>query len=135
MKIGIDTCSLIYAFDVGSPYYHEAKQALEKLALEGNGYICPQNITEFLVALSRKGISLPEAMEAASFFEAMFPMVHPRRETLSVFKDILMSSQVRGKVIYDAFLAATYLSNGIDVIYTYNTRDFERLGAIKVWKP
>ncbi len=128
MKIGIDTCSLIYAFDAGSPYYHEAKHALEKLALAGRSYICPQNITEFLAALSRKGISLPETLEAASFFEAMFPMVHPREETLKTFKGILMGSQVKGKMIYDAFLAATYLSNGIDAIYTYNTKDFERLG-------
>ena len=44
-------------------------------------------------------------------------------------------SGIKGYKLFDTFLAATYLSNGITTIYTYNTKDFERLGAIRVWKP
>ncbi len=135
MLIGIDTCVLVYFVDKGNPYHEEAKAALGKLMESGKATITPQNLVEFISVVTRYGTPLEQAMEKARDFRKACLLVLPNTKTIPLFETLALQSGMKGHKLFDAFLAATYLSNGITTIYTYNTKDFERLGAIRVWKP
>jgi predicted nucleic acid-binding protein len=49
--------------------------------------------------------------------------------------DLLAHRSVRGGRIFDLFLAATMLDNGVHTIYTENVRDFKGLKGIEVINP
>ena len=51
------------------------------------------------------------------------------------FISIVEQCGVTKAKVFDVLLVATYLSNGITSIYTYNAKDFERLGVVSVWTP
>ena len=135
MLIGIDTCVFVYFVDKSNPYHREAKATLERLIAERRAALAPQNLGEFISVVTRHGVPLEHALERARDFRKACFMVFPNAKTLDLFEKLAVQASIRGHKVFDAFLAATYLSNGITTIYTYNTKDFERLGAIKVWKP
>ena len=135
MKIGVDTNMLVYAADMSFPLHQEARKALLALAKEDKGFITPQNLAEFISTTTKLGMELPAVMDYVETFNEMFSVVYPNPATLIFFTSLVQQKEITRARVFDAFFVATYLSNGIDAIYTSNTRDFERLGAIKVWKP
>ncbi len=135
MRIGVDTNVLVYAADMSFPLHEEAREALFVLAEEDRGFITPQNLTEFISTTTKLGMELPAVMDYVETFSEMFRIVYPNHVTLALFVSLVQQREITKARVFDAFLAATYLSNGIDAIYTYNTKDFEKLGAIRVWKP
>jgi predicted nucleic acid-binding protein len=48
---------------------------------------------------------------------------------------LIKDKKYLGRRIFDAYLAATMLSNGINIIYTANDNDFEIFKEIEVVNP
>ncbi len=135
MKIGIDTNVLYYAVDRDSPFHDEARKALEGLVEKQMAVTTQQNMVELVAALTKRGASLKEALEIARRYREAIPVFRPISETLDIFFEKAGTMDLRGSKLFDVFLAATLLSNGVEFIYTYNEKDFQSIEGLKLWKP
>ncbi len=70
-----------------------------------------------------------------SYLSSRLWLIVPKETTASLTLDLLGSRSVRGGKIFDLFLAATMLDNGVKTIYTENIRDFEGLQEIEAVNP
>lgn len=62
-------------------------------------------------------------------------LVSPLPETIFVFEELLGKYKVKSNAIFDLYLVSTALSNGINLIATDNTKDFEKYSEVKVVNP
>ena len=63
------------------------------------------------------------------------PVLRPTNESLELFMKHLKASLIKGIRLFDLYLAATLMSSGIDLIYTYNERDFQGIEGLRIWRP
>ena len=137
-----DTNILVYARDLESPNFQKAKE-LQHAVNEGvlNAVITPQNLLEFYSVItnqakSKKADSPKEAIvEIKKYLISPFEVIVPLGNELEIVLRLIKDRNFRGRKIFDVYLVATMLSNGIKTIYTANERDFEMFGEIKVVNP
>jgi predicted nucleic acid-binding protein len=101
---------------------------------KGNAYISIQNLVEFVNVMKNKLKSLAdkEIMQSVEDFSTTFKQVHYSTITIVNAVDL---SRVRQISFFDALLAQTMLENGIHIIYTENTKDFNKIPGIKAINP
>lgn len=133
----IDSNILIYAINADSPKNELAKKFLaENLK---NLEIAHQNIFETIRVLTHKKYSKP--MKMAEVTEAVFAIlesssiVTPNKTSFYLGLELIKQHNLTGNRIFDAYLAATALSNGIEIIATDNIRDFKIFEEIEVINP
>ncbi len=61
--------------------------------------------------------------------------IYPTPNTFKRLQALFQTYPVEGPLIFDLYLAATMLENGVTKIYTYNTADFVRISEIEVLEP
>ncbi len=64
-----------------------------------------------------------------------FRRIVPKDTTISRLVSMLDRHDVKRRDIFDAFLVATMLDNGVRTIYTQNVKDFEGYPGIQVINP
>ena len=62
-------------------------------------------------------------------------VISPNQNTYYIWIELVKNYNLNGNRIFDAYLAATALSNGINQIATDNTRDFKKFKEIKLINP
>lgn len=137
-----DTNILVYSYDVYYPNHQIAKK-LRDAVNEGElkAAIAPQNLLEFYstitnVAKNERSISPKEAiLEIKKFLISPFELIVLSGKELIVVLHLLQDKNIIGRKIFDVYLVATMLSNGIKTIYTANVRDFEMFSEIKAINP
>jgi predicted nucleic acid-binding protein len=137
-----DTNILVYARDIESPNYKKAKE-LQDSVNNGNliAAITPQNLLEFYSVITnqaknKKADSSKEAIaEIKKYLLSPFELIVPTGKELGIIAKLLKGRDLIGRRIFDVYLVATMLSNGIRTIYTANERDFEMFGEIKAVNP
>ena len=141
-EVLFDTNILVYAHDLESQNYQKAKE-LHDAVNEGvlNAAITPQNLLEFYSvvtnqAKSKKADSPKEAIAEIkkSLIAPLYIMV-PLGIELEIVLRLIKDNNLRCRKIFDVYLVATMLSNGIGTIYTANERDFEMFSEIKAINP
>ncbi len=126
----IDTNILVYAINADSPKNKAAQLFLQKRT--GNLIIAHQNIIEASRVLTHPKFSHPMTPNAAQ--EALWEIInacriiYPNNKTLYLALEFITEHKLFGNQIFDAYLAATVISNNILVIATDNTKDFEKYG-------
>ncbi len=138
----LDTNILIYAHDELSPKNKSAKDLVEK-ALNGEieASISHQNLLEFAAAITQPKkvswvLSIDKALEDMDqYLASNIKIIVPNQGTILIAKDFLKSLKLKGRKVFDVYLAATMLSNGINVIYTDNDKDFEIFKEIRAINP
>src|SRR4030042_3101417 len=115
-----DTNILVYARDLESPNYQKAKE-LQNAVNEGvlNAAITPQNLLEFYSvvtnqAKSKKADSPKEAIaEVKKYLLSPFELIVPTGRELGILPHLLRYRNLIGRRIFDVYLVATMLSNGV----------------------
>ncbi len=135
MKVGIDTNVLFYSLNKDNPFHEEARKNLAMLVENQSAVLTQQNLVELAAALTRRGVT-PEATEnyLRNFAEAM-PLLRPTTKTIELFLEQLKNKSVKGARLFDLYLAATLISNGVNQLYTYNEKDFLGIEGFYIWKP
>lgn len=137
MKMLIDSNILVYAINADSDKHETAKQLIEDNL--GNLEIAHQNILEAVRVLTHKNFSSPlntaEATEAILILLDPFKIITPTQTTIHLSLEYIQKLNISGNRIFDAYLAATALSNGIKVIATDNVKDFKIFKGLKVMNP
>lgn len=137
-----DTNILVYSYDVNSPNHKIAKK-LRDAVNEGKlkAAIAPQNLLELYstitnVAKNKNPVSQKEAvLEIKKFLISPFELIVPLGDEIGIVFHLIKDKNLRSRRIFDVYLVATMLSNGIKTIYTANERDFEMFAEIKAVNP
>lgn len=135
-KIGlVDTNILIYASSEGSIYQTKAINFLDQILTEQPVFVALQNLTEFYAIItSPKRVPKPVSPQIAlAKIEQMisggfYRIIVPKQTTPATLLVLLKKHSVGPSEVHDAHLAATMINNGIDTIYTADTKIFSRLG-------
>jgi len=135
-KYLVDTNIFIYGYDAKSPYYKETRSLLQNLVVQDiDIYITLQNIVEFCNVLIRDyKLSSSSTIGYAQEILLDFKIIVPKTTTISVFLNLLQKTKSKFYV-FDLFLAATMLDNGISHIITANEKDFVGIKGILVYNP
>lgn len=133
----VDSNILIYSLNISSPKYKKARNFLQdnldKLV------IAHQNILETFRVLTHpkfpKKVSSKDVLEALDNLTKEIEVIYPGFETYYIVLELLKKHNLKGDQIFDCYLTATALSNGVEVIATDNTKDFKKFKEIKVFNP
>jgi len=143
MRIILDTNILVHAHNRSSPKQERASDIISRvLRKELEAVITPQILHEFYsVITSSKHVERPlppreaseicvDLMESRDI-EKVLPSSMTSRTAFQLAGDL----SLKGSKIFDCLLAAIANENGIETIYTENTKDFERYDFLKVENP
>jgi predicted nucleic acid-binding protein len=133
----VDSNVLIYAINTSSPKKENSQTFLQTHRSEIA--IAQQNILECLWFLThakfQEPMTIPEAIDALERITLHCRIITPNELTVNITMNLVRDYVLKADKIFDAYLAATALSWGIDKIATYDTKDFKRIKEIKVINP
>lgn len=80
-------------------------------------------------------MGLKSALAAIQAISKSCRIVSPSQTTYYLWLELINEHSLAGNRIFDAYLAATALSNGIDIIATDNVPDFKKFKGLSVINP
>jgi len=135
-KILLDSNIIVYSLNSASPKH---KAAQDFILSNSHLIVTHQNITESLRILTHPKFKYPfsinRALKAIMEIVNNLEIISPNPQTLLVAIAIISKHNLRSNHIFDAYLAATALSNEVDTIATDNEKDFKKLKLINVVNP
>ena len=136
----IDTNVLIYSYDQ-TQKLHPLSYALIENAIAGSVQVTltQQNLLEFLAVVTNPKrvehpLTIDEAFQKLAVYVSSFPLICPTPKTFFTFADLTSRYPAKGR-IFDLYLAATALDNGITQICTWNVKDFDTITELSVNTP
>lgn len=133
----VDSNILVYSINKSSPKHKKAQEFLLKNI--GKLEVAHQNILEPFRILTHskyeERMTANDATEAIEIALKGCKVISPDYKTCYITLELVKKYQLKSDQIFDAYLTATALSNGINTIATDNVRDFKKYHEIKVYNP
>ncbi len=133
----IDSNILVYSINSSSPKHIDAQHFIQENV--GKLEIAHQNIFETLRVLTHSRFPNPmkvnEAVNAVENILKACSIITPDYKTHRIALELIKKYKIASNQIFDAYLAATAISNGVDTLVTDNTKDLRRFSEIKVINP
>ena len=133
----IDSNVLVYALNDSSPKQKAAREFF--IANQDELVLSHQNITETLRVITHPKFQNPytisKALKRLSYIINEATTIHPNSHTLEIFTQLIKKNKVTGSQIFDAYLVATAISNGVNKIATDNEKHLGTYQQIKVINP
>ncbi len=133
----VDSNILVYAINRRSSKYTTAQNFLQTNI--GNLEVAHQNIFETLRILTHPKFPSPmkiqDALKATENILKACRIIYPNEKTYYATLLLINKNKLVSDQIFDTYLVATALSNGITTIATDNTRDFKKFKEIKLLNP
>jgi len=140
----VDTNVLVYAADTASSF-HEPSRQLRDRGFRGEIplVVTPQVLMEFFAVItSPRRVTTPRSPEEARAEVEKYARtvnmlkIYPDSTALEHTIELLQRHpQVARQEVFDLFLVATMMANGVTRIYTYNQQHFTRFAGIEVLTP
>lgn len=133
---GVDSNIIIYALDRDSVFFKKAEtffKNVKNLRL----YIAHQNIIEIeKVLISFYKIDKKKVIENLERFLTAFNfnIISPLPTTLALYHQLMIDLKEKESA-FDFYLAATYLDNKIDHLFTVNVKDFFAIKKLTAVNP
>lgn len=135
----LDSNIIIYAINKKSPKYKGAREFILNFSKKYKFVVAQQNILESFRVLTHPKFSNPyspkEALTNIGKFARQIPLICPQEETVQILYKFIEKHNLKGDQIFDAYLVATMISNGIKDIATDNERDFSKFKIINIYNP
>jgi len=138
----LDANILVHAAGARSPRHAKARELRDQAASgEFEACLTPQVLTEFYAVVTdarrfQPALTPTEAQrEVRNYLASRLKLILPKETTTARMLNLLGSKNVRSGRIFDLFLAATMLDNGVRRIYTENVNDFEGISGIDTVNP
>jgi len=133
----VDTNILIYALNEDSSKHHLAKKFLKER--KGNLALSHQNIFEAVRVLTHPKFGSPispkQAVRAILDISAACKIISPNQKSQMIALEFVKHLGLTGNQVFDAYLAATALSNEVTTIATDNEKHFQDFVGIKIFNP
>lgn len=133
----VDSNILVYSIDKFSPKHSKAQKFLEENLniLE----VAHQNIFETLRVITYpkfpNPMKLKDAVDAVERILKVCSIVSPNWRTQRIALELIKKYKLSSDIVFDAYLAATALSNDIKTIATDNVADFKKFKEIEIFNP
>jgi len=135
----IDTNILVYANNKDSPFHAVCKAIVEK-AINGEieATVAIQNLIELYAVITDKRrvehpLSPTKAKELIEFYKGSnIRIIAPMHHTIDTITKLIEKYSPKSQSIFDYFLVATMLDNGIYGIYTADSEHFKHFDSIKI---
>jgi len=132
----VDSNILVYSINKSSPKHKKAQKFLQENI--NQIVIAHQNIFETLRVLTYKKFPSPmtslSAIEAVTRITKFVKIISPDYKTHHITLEYIKKYKISSNHIFDAYLAATAISNNVKMIATDNNKDF-KFFDIKVINP
>lgn len=79
------------------------------------------------------GFTSPEAHELCTQWQRAFQWIGPARNQDTIWLDLVLTYNVKGRRCHDASLVASALAHGLDGIVTLNGKDFAMFKNLHIW--
>lgn len=136
-QVLVDSNILIYSLNSKSPKHKEAQRFLQEN--KNNLLIAHQNIFESLRVLTHHKFSNPmstsKAIRALTEIADSLGVISPDSITYQLALSFIKKYKFRSDMVFDAYLVATAISNGIYTIASDNEKDFSKFLEIKILNP
>lgn len=133
----IDTNILVYAINADSSKHKIAKAFLKEF--ETSLEVAHQNILESLRVLTHpkfaQVMSARNATDAILSITSACRLFSPNYQTIYLALEMIKKYKLSSNQVFDVYLAATALSNGVNTIVTDNVADFSKITEVKVMNP
>ncbi len=133
----VDSNILVYAINSSSPKHKKAQEFLQENT--DKLIVSHQNILESIRVLTHRKFENPmkidKAVIAIEDIVGSFQVAYPDFKTITTALNFIKKYQLSADLVFDAYLVATAISNGIFEIATDNVRDLEKFREIKVVNP
>lgn len=133
-----DSHFFVYSQDKISPFYKVTEVLFSRvLSGEIKAVCAQQNILETESVLIRFYNKKPELIVRLMediLLNYNINIITPKQNTYERYHDLIMQSKLPYD-LYDYFLAATMLDNGINRVLTGNTKDFTQIPGIEAVNP
>ncbi|MBI2327424.1 PIN domain-containing protein [Candidatus Curtissbacteria bacterium] len=133
----LDSNILIYSINSSSPKHKKAQKFIQENT--GSLEIAHQNIFESLCVLTHSKFPHPMKInDATRAIESILKgtkVISPSYRTHRIALELIKKYQLISDQIFDAYLVATALDNGIYTIATDNIKDFVQLAEVKIISP
>lgn len=133
----IDSNVLVYAINSSSPKHVKAQRFIQRNV--GKLQVAHQNIFEALRVLTHTKFPSPmeitEAVKAIENIIKACDIIAPDYKTHRITLELIKKYKITSNQIFDAYLAATAISNGIDTLATDNIKDLQIFSEITVINP
>jgi predicted nucleic acid-binding protein len=138
----LDTNILVHASAAQSPRHAKSKELRDQAVTgEFEACIAAQVLTEFYAVVTdprrfQPPLTPSQAQrELRAYLSSSLKLILPKETTLTRMLNLLASRSVRSGKIFDLFLVATMLDNGVRRIYTENIDDFKTIDEIEAVNP
>lgn len=142
MDICVDSNILIYSLNESSPFHPDASNAISELDSNRHDLIVfPQNLIEFWAVATRPissnglGFTTPRVAAELTQIRTLFLFVPESPAIYPEWQRLVTAHGVSGKSVHDARIAAQMSVNDVDIILTFNTKDFSRYANITAVDP
>ncbi|OGE30737.1 hypothetical protein A3C59_03410 [Candidatus Daviesbacteria bacterium RIFCSPHIGHO2_02_FULL_36_13] len=133
----IDSNILVFSINKRSPKHKKAQKFLQENL--GKLQVAHQNIFETLRVLTYpkfpNPLKIKDAIEAVERILRVCSIVSPNWKTESIALELIKKYSLSSDMVFDAYLAATALSNDIDTIATDNVKDFSKFKEVTIINP
>lgn len=139
-KMAIDTNILVYAHNGDNPYHYKAKDFLvNQLQNYPNDICIPyQCLIEFISTITKRienPFSIEQALQIVAYYKDFgIDIIYPKPTQLTTFLAIYKQTPYKNR-LFDVAICATLKDNGIQGIYTVNTKDFQDYPFLTVINP
>lgn len=137
----IDTNVLIYSYDQTHNMHLPSYELIEySIGSKISAVITHQNLLEFLAVVTNPKrvthpLSLDQAFQKIVIYATSFPLINPLQKTFFTFANLISRYKSSRQRIFDFYLSATALDNGINQICTWNVKDFSNISELVVKTP
>ncbi len=137
----LDSNILVYAADSISPYHKESMKFRDQGAKgEVAACLCTTVLNEFHAIVTdpnrvENPLTYQQALKELNQYRKAFVIYYPTEEVLDELTNLLKKHEITSQKVFDSFIVATMLANGIKKIYTANQNDFEKFEEIEVDGP
>jgi len=140
----LDTNILVYANNEDSPFHGICKAIVERAVNgETRAAVSVQNLIElYAVITDKKRVEHPlspaKAAELVNFYKDQhnIQIIAPTVRTLETLTGLIKEHKPKAQSVFDLFIVATMMDNGVQAIYTVNSDHFKPFApAIKTINP
>ena len=133
----IDSNIFVYSINSSSPKHKVAQRFIQKNV--GKLEVAHQNIFETLRVLTHPKFPNPmkinEAIAAVDNILRVCDIITPDYKTHRIALELIKKHNIVSNQIFDAYLAATAISNGINTLATDNVKDLQIFSEITIINP
>lgn len=134
-KIFIDTNILVYLANKSSPRHDETKKIFQEISKKHDMWISWQILREYAVVMTRtesfeKPLSPKKVVEDIVKWKGIFHIADENERVSSNLLKLVSDYSLKGKRIHDANIVASMLAEEIDLIFTWDTKDFNTFTEI-----